>query len=82
MSERVEFGTMPSKGELVEWQAWLRAYGIEPNCVVIPGWIEVDGRVIRYLAGHIVARPGRDEFETHAREVLAGSDVAPFPIVR
>lgn len=87
MSMRVEFGERPPPDELRAWQRWMRRHGIDPNDVPVgDSFVEVDGRVIRYVS---VVRDSkhrprydreRETFVTEVRECqVYGRRPAPFP---
>jgi hypothetical protein len=86
MTMRADLPDRPYGPEGDAWRAWMRAHGIDPRDVPCGEWVEVDGRVIRYVS---VVRDGerrprydrqRGTFMAEVRECqVYGRRPAPFP---
>lgn len=60
-AERREFDDLPAEGQRLIWCAWLRSHGIDPNCVIVPGWIERQPE-LRRIAWETLAEDDRGQF--------------------
>ena len=82
---RVELPDRPYGPEGDAWRAWMRTHGIDPSDVPCGEWVEVDGRVIRYVSavrvgGRFVWDYEADGVATEVRECqVYGRRPAPFP---
>lgn len=89
--ERIEFDWAPPPREREIWCKWLRQHGIDPNQVVIPGWIERRPAAyqVAYLSVEIGPegrpcwnREGGGGFIWTTRSVQLEGPPLPFPVAR
>lgn len=84
---RVEFDVLPPEPERLLWCDWLRAHGIDPKDVALPGWIERSDRnfqitfstYARDERGRIQLNAERTEALRSTRTVQLGEPPLPFP---
>jgi hypothetical protein len=70
-----------------DWCAWLARYGIDPQDVCVPGWIEADddARTLRFPVyvhdehGRLVLRPHGLGLERTLRTLQLKAPALPFP---
>ncbi len=86
---RIEFDTHPPEPVRLALCGWLRRHGIDPDHVVIPGWIErqCDRYRVAWLAavrdetGRIVLNEARDAAMVTERFVQLEGPPMPWPTV-
>jgi hypothetical protein len=86
--DRIEFDTMPPDAERTAWCEWLRRHGIDPNVVLVPGWIErrPEAYQVAYLSAELDEETGHIRWDTERRVPVFVTAVAqlegpplPFP---
>lgn len=88
MIERIEFPTCPPPDERAVWCEWLRRHGIDPNVVLVPGWIErrLDTYQVAYLSAELDEESGCIRWDRERREPVYVTGIVqlegpplPFP---